>query len=186
MTCGTANVTLLQADWMLKSQKGNWSDKTFPITAPQWFVWVHNQSVALSGFISNYDVLLNAVSSTCDVTLDQSDGVYMKRSCSPATVTTCFIWLGLQSAICTSAHMGMTPPRQVTVLPRWNSLTFDEEHTHKHTLTWLLSALTHTFTVIHPSLFFSCIWNCNFLVTKNGCSLKPLPKVQLSNHSLAT
>lgn len=33
-----ANVTLLWSDWMLKSQKGNWSDKIFPIMGPEWFV----------------------------------------------------------------------------------------------------------------------------------------------------
>lgn len=38
VTRGTINVTLLQADWMLKSQKGNRSDKIFPIMVPERFV----------------------------------------------------------------------------------------------------------------------------------------------------
>lgn len=33
-----ANVTLLQTDWTLKSQKGSGGDKIFPIMFPEWFV----------------------------------------------------------------------------------------------------------------------------------------------------
>lgn len=116
-----ANVTLLQADWVIKSQKGNWNDKIFPIMVPQWFSTFQSRTnlITLSGFMSCYDYLQLVWFLRCSTS--NQIMFYIKKSCSQPQ----FCHVSCPETLFTDLQV-----RRFAAVQQRTALIFDEKHTH--------------------------------------------------------